>query len=93
LSDAVHLAGGLSPDAKTDDAQVFRYLPNGESEIFSVNLSQALEGDPAANILLLPRDRLLIHRNPEAFSRPTSVARRSREAGPLSYTANMTVGT
>src|SRR5882762_1987485 len=27
LSDAVHLAGGLTPDAKTEDAQVFRSLP------------------------------------------------------------------
>ena len=31
LSDAVHLAGGLAPDAQTEDAQVFRYLPDGKS--------------------------------------------------------------
>jgi protein involved in polysaccharide export with SLBB domain len=42
LGDAVHLAGGLAPDAQTDDAQVFRYLPDGKFKIFSVNLSQAL---------------------------------------------------
>jgi protein involved in polysaccharide export with SLBB domain len=93
LSDAVHLAGGLSPDAKTDDAQVFRYLPNGESEIFSVNLSQALEGDPAANILLLPRDRLLIHRNPEAVQPPNvQLQGEVGKPGRYPYTANMTVG-
>jgi len=56
LSDAVHLAGGLTPDAKIEDAQVFRYLPDGKSKIFSVSLSSALEGDPSANILLQPRD-------------------------------------
>ncbi len=50
LSDAVHLAGGLAPDAKVDDAQVFRYLPDGKTKIFSVSLSLALEGDPTANI-------------------------------------------
>ena len=39
LADAVHLAGGLTPDAQTLDAQVFRYLPDGKFKIFSVNLS------------------------------------------------------
>src|SRR5258708_18927191 len=51
LSDAVHLAGGLAPDAKIEDAQVFRYLPDGKSKIFSVSLSLSLEGDPTAHIL------------------------------------------
>jgi protein involved in polysaccharide export with SLBB domain len=66
LSDAVHLAGGLTPDAQTADAQVFRYSPDGKFKIFSVGLSQALAGDPVENIFLQPRDRLLIHRNPDA---------------------------
>ena len=30
LADAVHLAGGLTPDAQIADAQVFRYLPDGK---------------------------------------------------------------
>jgi polysaccharide biosynthesis/export protein len=66
LSDAVHLAGGLTPDAQTGDAQVFRYSPDGKLKIFSVGLGQALAGDPVENIFLQPRDRLLIHRNPDA---------------------------
>jgi protein involved in polysaccharide export with SLBB domain len=66
LSDAVHMAGGLTPEADTADAQVFRYLPDGKFKIFSVSLSQALGGDPVENIILQPRDRLLIHRNPDA---------------------------
>ena len=68
LADAVHLAGGLSPDAQTEDVQVFRHLPDGKSKIFSVNLGQALSGDPTENIILQPRDRLLIHRNPDAVA-------------------------
>jgi polysaccharide biosynthesis/export protein len=64
LSDAVHLAGGVSSDAQLGDAQVFRYLPDGKLKIFSVSLSAALAGDPADNILLAPRDRLLVHSNP-----------------------------
>jgi protein involved in polysaccharide export with SLBB domain len=67
LADAVHLAGGLTPDAQTSDAQVFRYLPDGKFKIFSVSLGQALTGDPVENILLEPRDRLLVHRNPDSI--------------------------
>lgn len=92
LSDAVHLAGGLSAEAKTDDAQVFRYLPDGKSKIFSVNLNQALAGDAAANIVLQPRDRLLIHRNPEAVEPPNvQLQGEVGKPGRYPYTANMTV--
>jgi polysaccharide export outer membrane protein len=66
LTDAIHMAGGLAPDAQTAEAQVFRYLPDGKSKIFSVSLGQALEGDPLANILLESRDRLLIHKSTDA---------------------------
>jgi polysaccharide export outer membrane protein len=71
LADAVHLAGGLTPDAQIADAQVFRYLPDGKFKIFSVSLSGALGGDPLENIILQPRDRLLIHRNPDAIEPAT----------------------
>jgi polysaccharide export outer membrane protein len=71
LADAIHLAGGLTPDAELADAQVFRYLPDGKFKIFSVGLSQALAGDPIENILLEPRDRLLVHKNPDAVEQAT----------------------
>jgi protein involved in polysaccharide export with SLBB domain len=92
LSDAVHLAGGLAPDAKVSDAQVFRYLPDGKTKIFSVSLNLALEGDPTANILLQPRDRLLIHRSPDAIQ-PASVYVQGEVGKPGRYplTTNMTV--
>jgi len=92
LRDAVHLAGGLSPDAQTEDAQVFRYLPDGKFKIFSVNLNQALVGDPTEDILLQPRDRLLIHRNPDAVD-PATVFVEGEVARPGRYplTTNMTV--
>ena len=63
LRDAVYLAGGLTPDASLNSAQVFRFNPDGSSEIFSVKLGDALNGSAADNILLQPRDRLLIHKN------------------------------
>src|SRR6266404_829621 len=92
LSDAVHLAGGIAPDANIDNAQVFRYLPDGKTKIFSVNLNLALEGDPTANILLQPRDRLLIHRSPDAVQ-PASVYVQGEVGKPGRYpmTTNMTV--
>jgi protein involved in polysaccharide export with SLBB domain len=71
LADAVHLAGGLTPDARTDDAQLYRYLPDGEMKILNVSLGQALAGDPVENIFLEPRDRLLIQRNPDAWEPAT----------------------
>ncbi len=61
LADAIHLAGGLTPEAQTGEAQIFRYLPDDKFSIFTVGLSRALAGDPVENILLQPRDRLLIH--------------------------------
>jgi len=92
LSDAVHLAGGIAPDANIDNAQVFRYLPDGKTKIFSVSLNLALEGDPTANILLQPRDRLLIHRSPDAVQ-PASVYVQGEVGKPGRYpmTTNMTV--
>jgi polysaccharide biosynthesis/export protein len=91
LSDAIHLAGGLGPDAQTEDAQVFRYLADGKLKIFSVSLSGALAGNPAANIVLEPRDRLLIHRNPDAVQ-PMSVYIEGEVGKPGRYplTSNMT---
>jgi len=92
VADAVHLAGGLSPDAQTEDVQVFRYLPDGKFKIFSVNLGQALSGDPTENIILQPRDRLLIHKNPDSVE-PAAVSIEGEVGKPGRYplTTNMTV--
>jgi protein involved in polysaccharide export with SLBB domain len=64
LRDAIQMAGGVTPDAQTDTAQVFEYLPNSKLRILSVNLSEALADSPLDNILLRPRDRVVVHRNP-----------------------------
>jgi protein involved in polysaccharide export with SLBB domain len=92
LGDAVRLAGGLAPDAQKEDAQVFRYLADGKFKIFSVNLGSALAGDPTENILLQPRDRLLIHKNPDAVE-PATVYIQGQVSRPGRYplTTNMTV--
>jgi polysaccharide export outer membrane protein len=63
LRDAVELAGGISPDANLKSAQVFHHLPNSQVKVVSVNLGKALAGNPMDNILLGPRDSVLVHRN------------------------------
>ncbi len=92
LADAVQLAGGLAPDAQTDDAQVFRSMSDGRAKIFSVSLSQALAGDPMENILLESRDRLLVHKNSNA-EQPATVSIEGEVGKPGRYplTGNMTV--
>ncbi|MGC1414786.1 MAG: SLBB domain-containing protein [Candidatus Acidiferrum sp.] len=71
LRDAIYLAGGVTQDASLDSAQLFRTQPDGSLKILSVDLREALAGDPMENILLQPRDRLLIHRNPARVDPPT----------------------
>jgi protein involved in polysaccharide export with SLBB domain len=71
LRDAVYLAGGILPDASLLSAQLFRTNADGTMKIFSVNLGEALAGNPVDNLALEPRDRLLVHRNPAQVDPPT----------------------
>jgi polysaccharide biosynthesis/export protein len=71
LRDAVYLAGGVSADAGLDSAQLFRTQSDGTLKIFSVNLGGALTGNPMDNILLEPRDRVLVHRSSAKVDPPT----------------------
>src|SRR5437868_5860548 len=90
LRDAVFLAGGLTPDASVDGAQLFRINPDGTSKIFSVNLREALNGTNADNILLQPRDRLLIHRNSLSVDASTvEITGDVAKPGRYPYTGNM----
>jgi protein involved in polysaccharide export with SLBB domain len=92
LRDAVYQAGGLAPDAWLDSAQLFRRQPDGSTRVLSINLGDALAGDPLNNVLLQPRDRILVHRQPEQVS-PPSVYVRGDVARPGRYPlgAHMTV--
>jgi protein involved in polysaccharide export with SLBB domain len=63
LKDAVYLAGGVTQDASLDSVQLFRTQPDGTMKILSVDLREALAGNPLDNVLMQPRDRLLVHRN------------------------------
>jgi protein involved in polysaccharide export with SLBB domain len=90
LRDAVYLAGGLTQNAALNTAQVFRFNPDGSSEIFSVKLGEALNGGASENIALQPRDHLLIHTNTSRVQ-PSFVEITGEVAKPgrYPYTANM----
>jgi polysaccharide biosynthesis/export protein len=92
LRDAVYLAGGILPDASLVSAQLFRTNPDGTMKIFSVNLGEALAGDPVDNLALEPRDRLLVHRNPAQVD-PATVYVKGEVVKPGRYplTSNMHV--
>jgi polysaccharide export outer membrane protein len=90
--DAIYLAGGVSPDAALDSAQLFRTQSDGTLKIISVKLGQALAGNPADNLVLVPRDRILIHRS-LAKADPPTVHVKGEVAKPGQYplTTNMHV--
>ena len=84
LRDAIFQAGGVTPDAWLDSAQLFRRQPDGATRVFSINLNDALAGDPLNNVLVQPRDRILVHRQPEQVS-PASVYVKGDVARPGRY--------
>jgi polysaccharide biosynthesis/export protein len=71
LRDAIFLAGNTTPDAELDDVQIFRKTPDGKLKIINADLQKALTGDPHDNIMLLPQDRVFVHRNTHRISPPT----------------------
>ena len=84
VRDAIYLAGGVAPEASLDSAQLFRSLPGGTMKIFSVNLGKALAGDPLENVILQPRDRILVYRNAKRVD-PANVSIRGEVAKPGRY--------
>src|ERR1700694_4300173 len=71
MRDVVYQAGGVTQDASLDSAQLFRTQPDGTMKILSVDLREALAGNPMDNVAMQPRDRLLVHRNLSRVDPPT----------------------
>jgi polysaccharide biosynthesis/export protein len=71
ISDAVYLAGGLAPDASTAEAQVYRKTADARMKVLTVDLGKALNGDPTQNIMLAPKDRVIIHKDQAKVDPPT----------------------
>jgi len=75
VRDAIYQAGGITPDSWLESAQLFRAQPDGTTKVFSISLREALAGDPLNNILMEPRDRILVHRQPERVNPPSVYVR------------------
>ena len=85
LRDAIYQGGGLLADAALDSAQLFRAQPDGSLKILNVNLAAALDADPLENVLVQPRDRIIVHRSLYRVDPPSVYIRgRSGQSGPLS---------
>jgi protein involved in polysaccharide export with SLBB domain len=84
LRDAIYQAGGTTPEAWEESAQLFRALPDGSTKVYSISLREALAGDPLNNMAIEPRDRILVHRQPERVN-PPSVYVRGEVARPGRY--------
>jgi protein involved in polysaccharide export with SLBB domain len=75
VRDAVFAAGGLTTEAWEESAQLFRNRSNGTTKVFNISLRDALAGDPLNNILVEPRDRILVHRQPQRVNPPNVYVR------------------
>ena len=92
LRDALYLAGGVTPDAALDSAQVVRSTKDGGMKVLSANVAKALAGDSSENPLLQPNDRIVVHRNANKVE-PAAVYVEGDVPSPGRYplTANMHV--
>ncbi len=84
LRDAIYLAGGLTPDALLDDVHVFRRTSDSRFRVLAADLRKVLAGDEVHNILLLPRDQVIVHRNTAKVDPPV-VYMRGEVANPGRY--------
>jgi protein involved in polysaccharide export with SLBB domain len=92
LRDAIYQAGGVTPDAALDSAQLFRTQADGTMKILSIDLREALAGNPVDNIVLQPRDRLLIHKTLAKVDAPTvDIKGEVAKPGRYPLTSNMRV--
>jgi protein involved in polysaccharide export with SLBB domain len=73
VKDAILRAGGLTPDALTNPAQLVRVRADMSQEVLAVNLDKALTDDPAQNLRLLPHDHLLIAARTDIGAPPTVI--------------------
>ena len=71
LRDAIFMAGGITSEAGSDGVQVFRKTQDGKLEVISANLTMALAGDAKDDILLQPKDRVIVPRNLTTVDPPT----------------------
>ena len=74
VSELIHRAGGVMPNAYLDRANIERFLPNEERYIIiPVNLAKSLSGDESYDLALENGDTLGVYTLQEAEYRPNNV--------------------
>lgn len=68
VAELIKDALGLKEESFSDQAEIYRITgPDEPAQIIGVDLRRAIEKDPIQNVLLQPRDRLVVHQRSEAM--------------------------
>ncbi len=89
VADLVALAFGPTTDAYLVQALLFRYPPNAQPQVLTINIEQALAKDATANILLQRRDQLLLKSRRDMLNYSVTVDGEVNHPGVLPYYDNM----
>jgi protein involved in polysaccharide export with SLBB domain len=71
VRDAIYLAGGVTPDASLDSAQIFRKTADNKLKVISVDLGKALAGNVPDDVALESKDRIVVNRSLLKVDPPT----------------------
>ncbi len=71
LSDLIYEAEGILPEAYLNKVDIFRTRPDETHQFISLDLAKALDGDPANNIELQPRDSVKVYSVYELIDKKT----------------------
>jgi protein involved in polysaccharide export with SLBB domain len=71
--DAIYLAGGFTPNAALDDAQIFRKTQDGKLEVINVDVSRVMASDSGIDVELMPNDRVFVHKDMNKTDPPTVI--------------------
>jgi polysaccharide export outer membrane protein len=92
LKDLIDAADGLLPEAYLDRADVTRTYDDKHIEAINVNIGLALQGNPAHNIALQPRDRVRIYSKNEMNPlRSVTISGHVKNPGTYPYAEKMTL--
>ena len=92
VKDAILTAGGLTRNAYLEKAEIIRISERKEYTTIYFNLAKAMGNDPAENILLKDRDRIIIHSIWEqVYKKTVSIDGQISKPGRYQFTQGMTV--
>ena len=61
ISDLLEKARGILPEAHSKRADLFRTNPDGSYKLIPIDLQKAIEKDPSANVVIQPKDRMVVY--------------------------------